>query len=159
MNIIFKTSWSTEVGSKAVFLRLPDPPRGGLVRACTRKTCSSPASQGRGGSAPRHAGLFGTAWGSKKTALPKPWTTRNTVDDCFLVVKNNLYIIPGCFGGPSLICGCLLFQVQQGMMKDLNIDCWSVASSSKMHSHELPHRDVNGMTVCIWGNHLRRAVW
>ena len=40
---------------------------GGLMRrTCTRKPCNSPASQGRSGSAPQHAGLFGTAWGSKK---------------------------------------------------------------------------------------------
>ena len=78
--------------------------------------------------------LLEAAKRQEKKALPKPRTTRNIVDVCPLTVVKNLYIIHGSLGRPSLI-GCLAFQVQ-GMVKDLNPDRWSAASTSKIIQQE-----------------------
>jgi len=112
---------------------------GGLMRRAPALESHATPLHRKGEAAARHSMraclvLLEAAKRKEKKALPKPRTTRNIVDVCPLTVVKNLYIIHGSLGRPSLI-GCLAFQVQ-GMVKDLNPDRWSAASTSKIIQQE-----------------------
>lgn len=92
------------LGSKAIFLKIPDP------LSCLVVWCAAPALEShatplhrKGEAAARHSMraclvLLEAAKRKEKKALPKPRTTRNIVDVCPLTVVKNLYIIHGSLG-------------------------------------------------------------